>query len=117
LLKQKRLKKQLGKGYRFEQKLSAEKVEYLLEKLEGSNHFRIAAALTVGAVKLEAVVYWNNGKYTLGYDLLVKESLFSPEWICYENLPDPVRYRVWNLEREMFQVLDRAVHKIGRAHV
>ena len=69
MLKQKRLKKQLGKGYRFEQKLSAEKVEYLLEKLEGSNHFRIAAALSVGAVKLEAVVYWNNGKYTLGYDL------------------------------------------------
>ena len=106
MLKQKRLKKQLGKGYRFEQKLSAEKVEYLLEKLEGSNHFRIAAALSVGAMKLEAVVYWNNGKYTLGYDLLVKESLFSPEWICYENLPDPVRYRVWNLEREMFQVLN-----------
>ena len=72
MLKQKRLKKQLGKGYRFEQKLSAEKVEYLLEKLEGSNHFRIAAALSVGAVKLEAVVYWNNGKYTLGYDLLVR---------------------------------------------
>ena len=36
MLKQKRLKKQLGKGYRFEQKLSAEKVEYLLEKLGGA---------------------------------------------------------------------------------
>ena len=116
MLKQKRLKKQLGKGYRFEQKLSAEKEEYLLEKLEGSNHFRIAAALAVGVVKLEAVVHWNNGKYTLGYDLLVKDSLFSPEWICYENLPDPVRYRVWNLEREMFQVLDRAVHRFGLSY-
>ena len=116
MLKQKRLKKQLGKGYYFEQKLSAEKVANFLEKLEGTNHFRIAAALAVGAVKLEAVVYWNNGKYTLGYDLLVKETPFSPEWICYENLPDPVRYRVWNLEREMFQVLDRAVRNYGLSY-
>lgn len=116
MLKQKRLKKQLGKGYYFEQKLSAEKVEYLLERLEGTNHFRIAAALAVGAVKLEAVVYWNNGKYCLGYDLMVKDSPFSPEWICYENLSDPVRYRAFNLEREMFQVLDRAVQKYGLSY-
>ena len=47
----------------------------------------------------------------LGYDLLVKDTPFSPDWICYENLHDPVRYDVRNLEREMFQVLDRAVKK------
>ena len=116
MLKQKRLKKQLGTGYRFEQKLSAEKVADLLERPEGSNHFRIAAALSVGAVKLEAVVYWNNGKYSLGYDLMVKDTPFSPEWICYENLPDPVRYDAWNLEREMFQVLNRAVEKYGLSY-
>ena len=67
--------------------------------------------LSAGAVRLEAVVYWDNGKYSLGYDLLVKDTPFSPDWICYENLPDPVRYDVRNLEREMFQVLDRAVKK------
>ena len=106
-MKQKRLRKQLGTGYFFEQRLSAAVVANLLETLDGSNHFLLA----VGAVKLEAVVYWNNGKYSLGYDLLVKDTPLSPDWICYENLPDPVRYDVRNLEREMFQVLDRAVKK------
>ena len=106
-MKQKRLKKQLGERYFFEQRLSAAVVANLLETLDGSNHFLIAASLAVGAVKLEAVVYWNNGKYSLGYDLLVKDTPLSPDWICYENLPDPVRYNAWNLEREMFLVLDR----------
>ena len=108
-MKQKRLRKQLGTGYFFEQRLSAAVVANLLETLDGSNHFLIAASLAVGAVKLEAVVYWNNGKYSLGYDLLVKDTPLSPDWICYENLHDPVRYNAWNLEREMFLVLDRAV--------
>ena len=109
--KQKRLKKQLGTGYQFEQRFSAKNLARMLRRLEGSNHFRVAAILSVGAVRLEAVVYWDNGKYSLGYDLLVKDTPFSPDWICYENLPDPVRYDVRNLEREMFQVLDRAVKK------
>ena len=106
-MKQKRLRKQLGTGYFFEQRLSAAVVANLLETLD---------SLAVGAVKLEAVVYWNNGKYSLGYDLLVKDTPLSPDWICYENLPDPVRYNAWNLEREMFLVLDRAVDKYGLSY-
>lgn len=114
--KQKRLKKELGTGYQFEKRFSAKNLARLLERLEGSNHFRVVAILTAGAVRLEAVVYWDNGKYSLGYDLMVKDTPFSPEWICYENLPDPVRYDAWNLEREMFQVLNRAVEKYGLSY-
>ena len=114
--KQKRLKKELGTGYRFEQRFSAKNRARMLKRLEGSNHFRVVAILTAGAVRLEAVVYWDNGKYSLGYDLMVKDTPFSPEWICYENLPDPVRYDAWNLEREMFQVLNRAVEKYGLSY-
>lgn len=116
MLKQKRLKKQLGEGYVFERRLSSAVAANLLNTLDGSNHFLVAASLSVGVVKLEAVVYWDNGKYSLGYDLLVKDIPSSPDWICYENLPDPVRYNVWNLEREMFQVLDRAVEKFGLSY-
>lgn len=116
MLKQKQLKKRLGEGYFFEQRLSAAVVKNLLDMLDGSNHFLIAASLAVGVVKLEAVVYWSNGKYTLGYDLMVKDTPDSPEWICYENLPEEVRYNVWNLEREMFQVLDRAVEQYGLSY-
>lgn len=116
MLKQKRLKKKLGEGYFFEQRLSAAVVQNLLGMLNGSNHFLIAASLMVGVVKLEAVVYWNNGKYSLGYDLMVKDKPESVEWICYENLQEEVRYNVWNLEREMFLVLDRAVAQYGLSY-
>ena len=47
---------------------------------------------------------------------MVKDSQESPDWICYENLSDEVRYHVWNLEREMFQVLDCGVKKYGLSY-
>lgn len=116
MLKQKRLKKQLGDAYFFEQRLSAAVVKNLLDILEGGNYFLVAASLAVGVVKLEAVVYWDNGKYSLGYDLMVKDTPSSPNWICYDSLPEEVRYNAWNLEREMFLVLDRAVEKYGLSY-
>lgn len=116
MYEQKRLKKQLGDGYFFEQRLTAAVVKKLLEQLEGGNHFLVAASLTAGVVKLEAVVYWNNGKYALGYDLMVKDTPDSPDWICYESLSEEVRYNAWNLEREMFQVLNRAVEQYGLSY-
>ena len=116
MLKQMRLKNQLGERYAFEQRLSSAVVQNLLEILEGSDTFLTAASLTVGVVKLETVVYWNNGSYDLGYDLMVKDEPDSPAWICYENLQEEVRYQVRNLEREMFQVLDRAVQRFGLSY-
>ena len=82
MLKQKRLKKQLGEGYEFKGNRSPEVVCNLLKSLTGSNYFLVVAALTVGVVKLEAVLFWQNGNYSLGYDLMVKDSPDSPEWIC-----------------------------------
>ena len=116
MLKQKRLKKQLGEEYEFQVNRSPEAVRNLLKSLTGSNYFLVVAALTVGVVKLEAVLFWQNGNYRLGYDLMVKDTPDSPEWICYENLYEEVRYQVRNLEREMFQVLDRAVHRYGLSY-
>ncbi len=114
--KQKRLKKQLGDGYFFEQRLSAAVVKNLLTQLTGSNTFLVAASLTAGVVRLEAVVYWNAGRYSLGYDLMVKDTPDSPDWVCYESIQDEVRYSAWNLEREMFLVLDRAVERYGLSY-
>ena len=116
MLKQMRLKKQLGDGYFYEQRLSPAVVKNLLEILDGGSTFLVAASLTAGVVKLEAVIYWNNGQYYLGYDLLVKDAPESPEWICYENLQEEVHYNAWNLEREMFLVLDRAVVRLGLSY-
>ena len=113
MLKQKRIRRLLGERYFFEQRLSPAVVKNLLGTQDGGNTFLVAASLTAGVVKLEAVIYWNNGRYALGYDLMVKDTPDSPDWICYENIPDPVRYFGRNLEREMFQVLDRSVERLG----
>lgn len=83
MYQQKQLRKQLGDGYRFCQRLSSGETKRLLSQVDGGNHFQVAASLTAGVVKLEAVVYWNNGRYALGYDLMVKDSPDSPDWICY----------------------------------
>lgn len=114
--KQKRLKKQLGSGYFFEQNLSAEVVKKTLAMVNGSNQFLIVASLTIGIIRLEAVLYWYNGKYSLGYDIMVRDSPEYPEWSCYESLQEEVRYTAWNFEREMFLVLDRAVTRLGLSY-
>ena len=116
MYQQKQLRKQLGDGYRFCQHLSSGEAKRLLSQVDGGNHFQVAASLTAGVVKLEAVVYWNNGRYALGYDLMVKDSPDCPDWICYESLAEEVRYSGRNLEREMFQVLNRAVEKYGLSY-
>ena len=111
--KQKQLKKQLGSRYIFERYLPAAMVDRLLKEPERSSRFLVTAALAVGVVKLEAVLYWADGKYRPGYDLLVKDAPDSPAWICYDSLQEEVRYAAHNLEREMFSVLDRAVERYG----
>lgn len=88
----------------------------MLSNPEPSNSIIEVAKLTAGVVRLDAVIYWSNGQYQLGYDLMVKDTPTSPMWICYDSLPDEVRYNAWNLEREMFLVLDRAVESYGLSY-
>lgn len=114
--KQKQLKKQLGSRYIFERHLPAAMVDRLLKEPESCSRFLVTASLTVGVVKLEAVLYWVDGKYRPGYDLLVKDAPDSPAWICYDSLQEEVRYAAHNLEREMFSVLDRAVERYGLSY-
>ena len=114
--KQRQVKKAVREGYFFEQRFSVDTVQRMLGWLEPSNSIVVAASLTAGFVRLDSVIYWEQGRYHLGYDLMVKDSPFSREWICYESLPDEVRYNAWNLEREMFQVLDRAVEQFGLSY-
>lgn len=111
MYQQKQLRKQLGDGYRFCQRLSSGEAKRLLSQVDGGNHFQVAASLTAGVVKLEAVVYWNNGRYALGYDLMVKDSPDSPDWICYESLAEEVRYSV----RNGWQDIKKAIHYLQMA--
>ena len=114
--KQRQVKKAVKEGYHFEQWFAPAKVQSMLNWDGPCNSAIVASSLTAGFVRLDAVIYWANGKFHLGYDLMVKDHPFSREWICYESLTDEVRYNAWNLEREMFQVLDRAVEQFGLSY-
>ncbi len=112
----KKLKKQLNDKYIFKKYLSSAEVRKLLSENPKDNHEKLFASLTVGCVKINAVIYPTPDCMTMGYDILVKDTPDSTEWICYDTLNDEVKYNALNLEQEMFNVLNREVEKYGLSY-
>ena len=112
----KALKKQLGDGYSYEKIRSASDVKRILATAEPLGFDMVVSSLTVGCVRLEAVLYQQSGRKKLGYDLFVKDTPTGQEWICYDNLTDEVRIGAFNFEQEMFNVLNAYVVKHGLSY-
>ena len=112
----KRLRKLLGDKYSFIKYLSLAEVRKLLCENSKDNHEKLFASLTVGCVKINAVIYPTPNCMTMGYDILVKDTPDSTEWICYDTLNDEVKYNALNLEQEMFNILNREVEKYGLSY-
>ena len=110
------LKKQLGDGYSYEKIRSASDVRRILSTAEPLGFDMVVSSLTVGCVRLEAVLYQQSGRKKLGYDLFVKDTPTGQEWICYDNLTDDVRIGAFNFEQEMFNVLNAYVVKHGLSY-
>ena len=110
------LKKQLGDGYSYEKIKSASDVKRILATAEPIGFDMVVSSLTVGCVRLEAVLYQQSGRKKLGYDLFVKDTPTGQEWICYDNLTDEVRIGAFNFEQEMFNVLNAYVMKHGLSY-
>ena len=110
------LKKQLGDGYSYEKIRSASDVRRILATAEPLGFDMVVSSLTVGCVRLEAVLYQQSGRKKLGYDLFVKDTPTGQEWICYDNLTDEVRIGAFNFEQEMFNVLNAYVVKHGLSY-
>ena len=110
------LKKQLGDGYSYEKIKSASDVKRILATAEPLGFDMVVSSLTVGCVRLEAVLYQQSGRKKLGYDLFVKDTPTEQEWICYDNLTDEVRIGAFNFEQEMFNVLNAYVVKHGLSY-
>ena len=109
----KALKKQLGDSYSYEKFKSASDVKRILATAEPLGFELVVSSLTVGCVRLEAVLYQQSGRKKLGYDLFVKDTPTGQEWICYDNLTDEVKIGAFNFEQEMFNVLNAYVVKHG----
>lgn len=107
--KQKYLKRELKDKYIFKNYLSANYISSLVKVNQKLSQELVFASLSVGCVKLVAVVFYMDNKVRLGYDLYVKSSLSSEGWICFDTLTDKVKYDCLNLEKEMLRILDSKV--------
>jgi len=110
------IKQTLGERYCFEQFLSEQKI--LRRMQSGRTDFvdTVAASLVAGCVKIDLVLFMTAGAITAGYDVFVKDTPDSTEWLCYDNLPDPVCTDDQRSEAEMFAALERAVEKYGLSY-
>lgn len=108
----KELKQDLGDRYAFCVWISEREVCRLQKQNPSAIKMRTAASLIAGCVKIEAVLYCQDGELQLGYDVFVKDAPDSPEWICYSSPGDRVSLK----ESEMLLVLDRVVRQSGLSY-
>lgn len=112
----KKLKKQLGDKYIFKMCLSVNDVKKLLSENPKDKHEKLFASLTVGCVKINAIVFPTPDKIVLGFDILVKDKPDSSEWICYDTVTDEIKLSSRNIEQMMFDILDREVKQYGLSY-
>lgn len=110
-----RIKNLLGDSYIYKRYLSVDCVKSFLASKKSKNE-KLIASLTVGYVKINAVIYQTINSVVIAYDVLVKDKPESKEWVCYDTLTEPVKYESLNLEQEMFRVLDNEVKEYGLSY-
>lgn len=70
----KKLKKQLGDKYIFKKYLSSAEVRKILSENSKDKHEKLFASLTVGCVKINAIIFPTPDCMMMGYDILVKDT-------------------------------------------
>ena len=103
----KQLKKKLGSQYDFRRLISEREIAQIQKRNPPGLELQTVAFLIIGCMKIEAVLYKQNGRMRLGYDVFVKDTPDSPEWVCYDSLQDPVQLG----EAAMFTILDHFVRQ------
>ena len=106
------LKKQLGSAYSFQKFMSDRRVARLCKQHLPRRIDTLAASLTVGCMKINAVLFQEDGSLRLGYDVYVKDSPDSTEWICFDCPSEPASLK----ESDMLAVLDRIVRENGLSY-
>ena len=107
-----KLKKQLGSAYSFQKFMSDRMVARLCRQSLPRRIDTVAASLTVGCMKINTVLFQAEGSLRLGYDVYVKDSPGSAEWICFDSPGTPASLK----ESDMLGVLDRIVSENGLSY-
>lgn len=108
----KEVKKALGAEYMYQRFLSDREVTRLRRQIPLQCEDTIAASLTVGCMKINAVLFQEGGTLRLGYDVYVKDSPGSSEWICFDCPSDCASLK----GSDMLAVLDRIVSENGLSY-
>lgn len=106
------LQKQLGDGYIYERYLDERSLRQLKKQQPDDFSETVIAAMTVGCLRLNAVLYLSDGALIQGYDVLVKDDPASSEWIFYDGISDTVSPK----ESEMLRILDDAAKRHGLSY-
>lgn len=108
----KELKRTLGNEYVYQRFMSNREVSRLRRQAPQHLDDTVAASLTVGCMKINAVLFQSDSSLRLGYDVYVKDSPGSSEWICFDCPSDPASLK----EQDMLTVLDRIVRENGLSY-
>lgn len=108
----KELRRAMGDSYSFQKFITDREVSRLRRQAPQHMEDTIAASLTVGCMKINAVLFQEDGTLRLGYDVYVKDSPGSAEWICFDCPSDRASLK----EQEMLAVLDRIVSENGLSY-
>ena len=108
----KEVKKALGAEYVYQRFMTEREVSRLRRQAPQHMDDTIAASLTVGCMKINAVLFQSEDALRLGYDVYVKDSPGSSEWICFDCPSDRASLK----ESDMLSVLDRIVSENGLSY-
>lgn len=106
------LQRQLGDRYFYERQLSDREIQRLKAHIPSDFSETVATALTVGCLRMNAILYRSCKELLLGYDVFVKDDPNSSEWIFYESLSEPVSLK----ETDMIRILDRLIAEHGLSY-
>ena len=110
--RKKELQRQLGSRYSYARLLSDREIQKLRRRIPDDFSEAVAASLTVGCLRLHAVLYRSRDTLLLGYDVFVKDDPDAPEWIYYDSLPDTAGLQ----ETQMLRVLDGMAQAQGLSY-
>lgn len=110
--RKKELQRQLGSRYSYERFLNSREIQKLCQEIPSDFSETVVAMLTVGCLRLTAVLYRSNNELLLGYDVFVKDDPNSSEWIYYDGLSDSVSPK----ETDMLRILNRIATEHGLSY-
>lgn len=105
----KKLKRRFGKSYHFEKYYSDNEIQDIFKNELHYDYDLKIASLRINHIRLDAVLYWNEDGLNTSFEVYVKDSVDSLEWICFDNVTVTNNFKLKKLEKEMVDFLNKEI--------